>query len=158
MCAAAGLIQSLRLSKRVRQLELLISAVNFIASEIRYAAMPVPDILRRLARSPEFGELQLFEVCAGQLQNCPDIRESWRRAVEEVKPKLSLKPGDYDALEHFGETFGGTDVEGQTANCESCVRLLEPRLDEAREDARKRGRMYFSLGLLAGGFAVVVLI
>lgn len=140
------------------QLETVIGALQFISSEIRYSAAPVTDILKRLSALPEYRELHIFNNCSLYLEQCSDIRESWRNALVSAAPKLALRPGDYDALERFGETFGATDVEGQTANCEGCVRLLQCRLDEAREDERRRGRMYFSMGLLAGAFAVVILI
>lgn len=150
--------RSLRLSKRVRQLELWIGAVRRIAGEIRYAATPLGRIVQRLQEAGEYRELRMFGPCAILFGETDDFPGAWRAAADEVKSGLALTQRDWEPVLALGNTLGTTDVAGQVADCERCIRLLDARLEAAREDCGKRGRMYASLGVLTGVFFFILLL
>lgn len=154
-CAAAGLIKSYSLSKRVRELEAFLSAFSQISTEIRYFASPTNVIISKLDAFNEYKGLHIFGLCKENLERTHDFSKAWDCAISEAKPYLSLEKSDIDVLKSFGNTFGTTDVEGQIANCERYCDLLRQRLESARQDKVKRGRMYTSLGVLAGIFFAV---
>lgn len=151
-------MKSAALSKRVRQLEGFVGALEMISSDIRYLASPVDVLMRKLDSMPEYKELLLFGLCAEELTHTRDLRRAWAEALRKSRPQLALDNGDAEALLWFGRMLGTTDVEGQTASCERYAGLLRQRLDAARRDRQTRGRMYSSLGLLAGAFLFVVFI
>lgn len=157
ICTAAGLGASLRLSKRVGHLEAFIAAMGLLSTEIRYNAPPVAVLLEKLDAAPEFGRLRVFGFCRELLRVKQGVFEAWPEALALARPSLSIAEGDAEVLLAFGRAFGATDVEGQLANCESCRAQLQSRLEEAREEKLKRGRMYSSLGVLAGLFLVILL-
>lgn len=154
-CTAAGLIKSYALSKRVRELEAFLSAFSQISTEIRYFASPTNIIISKLDSFDEYKGLRVFGLCKKELEKTHDFAKAWNRAVDEAKPYLALTQNDIDAIKSFGTTFGTTDAEGEIANCERYCELLRRRLENAREDKLKRGRMYTSLGVLAGVFFAV---
>lgn len=157
VCTAAGLGKSHSLTKRVRELEGFLGAISFIETEIRYFAEPTGEIMSKLSESKEFSPLKVFGLCASHLAATRDLSAAWRLALEQSRQSLSLDDGDAEALTSFGEAFGTTDAEGQLANCERCRELLQRRLESAREDRQRRGRMFTSLGVLAGVFFAVIL-
>lgn len=151
-------MKSAALSKRVRQLEGFVGALGMISSDIRYFASPVDVLMRKVDSMPEYRELILFGLCARELAHTRDLQRAWSNALKESRPQLALDDGDAEALLWFGRVLGTTDVEGQTASCERYAGLLRQRLEAARRDRQTRGRMYSSLGLLAGAFLFVVFI
>lgn len=153
----AGLLKSAQFTKRVRQLEGFIGALQSISTEIRYLSAPLEDIMAKCDALPEFKELRVFGRCRELFLREHDFPSAWEQALREAKPDLALDPGDHEALLWFGKVLGTTDVEGQTANCERFGELLGQRLQRAREDQAKHGKMYTSLGVLAGVFFVVLL-
>lgn len=150
-------MRSLRLSKRVRQLELWTGAVRFISSEIRYSATPLDRIVAKLANAEEYRELHVFEPCAQRLKATRDFASAWQEAVSSEKSRLALTQTDCEPILSLGGTLGTTDVEGQVADCGRCAQMLAVRLDAAREDCGKRGRMYASIGVLSGVFFIILL-
>ncbi len=153
----AGLLRSAALSKRVRQLEGFSGAMESIATEIRYFALPLAELMAKLDAMPEYRELRVFGSAGRAFAKSRDFPSAWERAVAEAKPYLALDEGDREALLWFGRGLGTTDVEGQTAGCARYRALLRQRLEAAIEDKKRRGRMYSSLGVLAGVFFVVIL-
>jgi stage III sporulation protein AB len=158
VCSAAGLLKSAELSKRVRQLDALKGAINLISTEIRYFASPVDVIMKKLNALDEYRELGIFGLCERNLAVMRDFSKAWAASIDEAKPRLALNKGDYETLLWFGTMLGATDIEGQTANCERYGELLSQRLERAHEDKAKRGKMYSTLGILAGAFFVVILL
>jgi stage III sporulation protein AB len=155
-CSAAGLMKSYSLTKRVRELEEFLGALTFISTEIRYFASPTAEIMKKLADSGEFEKLKVFEFCTEFLKNTRDFPKAWNQAIEKAKPYLSLEDDDIKAVKEFGASFGATDADGQTANCERYAELIRQRLESAKDDRAKRGRMFSSLGVLCGIFFAFV--
>lgn len=157
VCTTAGLLKSARFSKRVRQLEGFVGALDAISTDIRYLAAPLEDIMAKCDALPEYQELCVFGLCREIFLQERDFPAAWEQALKQAKPTLALDAGDCEALTWFGRVLGTTDVDGQTANCARYGELLRQRLERAREDRAKRGKMYTSLGVLAGVFLVVLL-
>lgn len=155
-CATAGLLKAGSLQKRVHELEAFLSVLALIANEIRYYAAPTAEILEKLDSSPEFHGLRLFGDCLTRLRETRDISTAWTAALKAAAPGLALDEGDLEALAWFGAVLGSTDAQGQLANCERYTALLAQRLESARQDQARRGRMYTSLGMLTGVFFCVL--
>lgn len=156
-CVMAGQMASHRLARRVEQLEALISAVGYISTEIRYNALPVGLLFERLDAIAEYRPLRLFGLCAKRLAESGDLALAWEASLEEAKGSLALRDSDYEALRIFGRQLGTTDIPGQLSLCDSCTGMLRQRLQAARDERAKRGKMYTSLGILTGTFCVILL-
>jgi stage III sporulation protein AB len=158
VCSTVGMMMSMKLSKRVRQIESFICAVGLIATEIRYFASPVEVLVEKLNQIEEYRQLKVFEMCKLNLKHEKQFSKAWELAIKEAEHTLSLQSADYESLLWFGRSLGTTDVQGQLANCENCCEQLSQRLTLAREDMNKKGKMYSSLGVLTGIFVAVMLI
>jgi stage III sporulation protein AB len=157
-CAAAGISKSNSISKRVRQLEAFSNAIALVSTEIRYFASPVDVLMAKLNSLAEYKDLRAFGICHRNFRKCRDFQKAWEDAINESKQFLSLDEGDYETLLWLGQVLGTTDVEGQTASCERYRELINQRLSQARADQASKGKMYTSLGILAGAFVFVLLI
>lgn len=157
-CTMAGLMKSITLSRRVRELEYFISAFNYISTEIRYLSSPVDVIISNLVADSDRTKPRVFELCLAEFQKSHDFKASWLKAVSDSKPFLSLTREDVETLIRFGDTFGTTDSQGELANCNIYMENFRQRLACARSDKSKRAHMYLSLGLLTGVLIAAVLI
>lgn len=157
-CAGFGFSKSFGFLRRIRQLEAFTGAINQIANEIRYFSSPTEVIMEKIDGMEEYRNLKIFGICKEKMKETRDFYKAWESALRQVKPSLSLQEGDTETLLWFGRVLGTTDVEGELANCERYRVLLNQRLENAREDQKKRGKMYSSLGVLAGVLFVVILI
>lgn len=155
-CVAAGLMKTASLAKRVRELQTFLNALSMISDEIRFFATPTNEIISKLDNAEGYKQLRIFAFCRENLKHTRDFSKAWGDALASAKPFLSLDDGDIEALSWFGSVFGTTDAQGQTANCERYYNLLQQRLECARDDKEKRGKMFTSLGVLAGAFFAVM--
>lgn len=156
VCAIWGMQKSFKLHKRVSQIEGFCGAISLISSEIRCFATPIDVLLAKLDSLEEYKRLCVFGLCRQYFNLTNNFSASWERAVEETKNSLALNFGDYEEIKWFGKLLGTKDIVGEVANCERYRELLEKRLDIARVDCIKKGRMYGSLGVLTGTFLFVL--
>lgn len=158
VCTAAGLLKSYSLKKRVNELETFSSSFRDISIEIRYFATPTDVIISKLNEIKAYKSLRVFATCKESLEQTRNFSQSWNDAVDKALPYLSLDKEDAGIIKRFGDSFGTTDVEGQIANCEQYSLMLDDRLQIARDDKKKRGKMFSSLGILAGVFLTIFFI
>lgn len=158
VCASAGLLKSYTLKKRVNELEAFGSSLRDISVEIRYFATPTDVIISKLNEVKAYKSLRVFKECEQNLEQTRDFEKSWNDAIDKALPYLSLDKEDAVIIKRFGESFGTTDVDGQIANCEQYSAMLDQRLEIARDDKKKRGKMFSSLGILGGVFLTIFFI
>lgn len=61
-----------------------------------------------------------------------------------------MKLKDKRLIEQFGAELGHTDIEGQIAHCEVTAKLLEEQIEQAREEKKKKSKLFSMLGLFFG--------
>lgn len=150
-CTAVGLRQSRILKLRVENLGELEQLCTEISLEMRCAAPP----LERLAESlhGEFARLLNIELSNGR-----DIRGAWADSCEKLGKAAFCKTDERQLLKELGAALGTTSAESQLGLLE----LYRGRFSELRsaalEEYRQKGRLFRSVGALAGaGAAVLVL-
>lgn len=133
--------------------------LNYMLEEIRILlrckSATVYEIAETLAADERFSEFTFLKRLTAEKDK--PFRESWCRAVSENVPR-SLKKADTEILLDIGRRLGTTDLEGQLG----AVRLWQSELSSAaasaEEDFAKKGKLYRSLGALAGAFIAIMLI
>ncbi|MGN0597832.1 MAG: stage III sporulation protein AB [Ruminiclostridium sp.] len=138
----AGLYLSSRLDKRVKALEEILLKADEIQTMIRYQSMEPRQILEKVA------ENSILSSCSYKDGNVNISEEGLYMLDEQDKTIL------FDLLNGIGKT----DTDGQLSMLEMNKSLLQSRLEQAREDYSKKGRMYRSVGVLLGIGAAVTLI
>lgn len=148
----AGYLESHKLTARVEQLEAFLRFLSLAQTEIRFAALPVEQIVQKHGR-----ELEFLRLCA---QNCGGgkaFSTVWEQSVTAGTGDGGLLSQDIELLRGFGSGFGASDVDGQLSHCALYTELIGESLKSAREEKGKKSRLYQTLGVFAGITAALVL-
>ena len=126
----AGYVQSHRLSQRVAQLEEMLRFLNAAQTEIRYSAF--------------------LQQCAARYKAGEDFHTAWEEGVRTGAKGTGLTEEDQTLLRDFGSGFGASDVEGQLSHCRLYAELFQDRLERARQEKARKGKLYLMLGSFSG--------
>lgn len=75
----------------------------------------------------------------------------------QSKGKTSLNDSDISHLLSLANIIGSSDTDGQLSAISMVEELLKRQRAEAQEAKEKKGRLYRSLGALAGAGMVIIL-
>ena len=148
----AGYIQSHRLTQRLEQLEAMLRFLTAAQTEIRYSAVDVGEIKQRHGES-----LAFLQRCAGCCFEGKDFHTAWEEGVRTGTKGTGLTEKDLTLLRNFGDGFGTSDVEGQLSHCRLYAELFTGRLEDAREEKARKGKLYLMLGAFSGMAAALFL-
>ncbi|MFQ6804039.1 MAG: stage III sporulation protein AB [Lachnospiraceae bacterium] len=159
-CAGMGLLESLRLKKRIDQLKLLIRIASFLEGEISFAKTTLPEALRsvggRLA-SPFSGISQGSGLAAGDLS---------RKILRGTSASVGRRPSGGDGTLPGGSGgFYGAAADLGYLDGKMQVHILKTyRMEQERKVLRLTGelpakqKLFQSLGILGGIFLVILLL
>lgn len=71
---------------------------------------------------------------------------------------MNLLPEDLELMASLADIVGASDTEGQLSALEMIETLLQKQRNEAISAQQKKGKLYRSLGALAGASMVVLLL
>jgi stage III sporulation protein AB len=145
--------------RQAAQLRQLVTALEFMKSEIQYRMTPLPELFGQLAGSPDPAVGGLFGLCAGFLRHdrtCPPAA-AFQKALGEER-RLVLSGETRQTLLALGLALGRFDVEGQCRSIELAERRLQKESDELEAKKRARCRSYETLGICAGLAIAVILV
>jgi stage III sporulation protein AB len=148
-----------RYANRSRQLRQFISALKLLETEIFYAATPLPDACRRIAKLSPTPVGAFFRQVAENLMDGQGrtATEVWREALLAMKDELALKESDRSVLIAFGQTLGVSDREDQIKHIHLAIAQLSAEEVSAREEQLKSEKMWRYLGALLGLTLVILL-
>lgn len=141
----AGYVQSHRLSQRVAQLEGMLRFLNAAQTEIRYSAASVVEIIQRHGSS-----LAFLQQCAARCKAGADFHTAWEEGLRMEANGMGLTESDRSLLHDFGDGFGASDVDGQLSHCRLYAELFQDRLESARQEKARKGKLYLMLGSFSG--------
>ncbi|MDR1663654.1 MAG: stage III sporulation protein AB [Clostridiales bacterium] len=158
-CAALGFYFAWRESFRIQDLRELKKALLILASEIEYAAAPLPEAMANLAPRVEKPVSLIFSDFSRKLSNSggETAYRMWESAVAEHKSKSCLADEDIEALTAFGKTLGYLDKRMQLNAIAFANRYIDDKTAELQLSCDRNRRMYRSLGLIGGVLVAVVL-
>ena len=133
-----------------------------IASEIRYTAAPVRELIFSASRAAEYRSLRFLEDMERALEAEGDFPRVWIRTVEREGGKCGFTAEDQALLQEFGKGLGTSDTpvsytQGQTAHCSLYGELFSRQAEDARREVANKGKLYIMLGL-AGGLGLALLL
>ena len=144
-----GLHSSYKLSDEENIIAAGISMLEGISSQIRYSSTPCGEIVKSLAKDAVLSEkLPFLGICAALLKS----GISYPRAIDEAL----RDDGHREQLIMLSE-LGSGDADHSLGVISIMNEKLKAELANAREKKSKYGKMYKTLGALAGA-AVVILI
>ncbi len=152
MTTLLGYMESYKLRMRVETLETFLKVIRLMETEMRFHALPLRQIVEK-----HCGDMELLRQCHLQLEIGKSFDMAWKSGVEAGTGGSGLKSKDKSLIERFGAELGHTDIEGQIAHCEVTAKLLEAQIEQAREEKKKKSRLFSMLGLFSGtGIALLI--
>ncbi|HEY8418079.1 MAG TPA: hypothetical protein VIK93_08610 [Limnochordales bacterium] len=159
--AAAGLLGAVvarTYQERPQVLRALQAALTMLATEITYAATPLPEALRRVARHTPAAVASFFEEVSRALEHNPGapVGEVWRRAVA-ARRGWCLTAEDEAVLLDLGGYLGRSAAADQERHLRLALAQLSRLQGEAEAQRDAHVRLWRYLGLCAGGCLVLLL-
>ena len=151
-----GISMAQALSRRVRELEGCIALLTGMEGELSYSLAPPDEAVARLEERESAQEAPFLPACAALCRKGTPFPQAWREAVE--KQGGSLTREDAAIVEALADTLGQCDLDGQLSSLSHPKALLAMQLAAARERCESHGKLYRTMGLLAGAFVVVFFI
>lgn len=155
--AGAGILLSDRLNKRVKELELTLVFLDKLKTCLTYQNLPTNEMIELLAEDPSCKSLPYLTACHELLAGPTAFPNAWRTAMRQSKGKTSLNDSDISHLLSLASIIGSSDTDGQLSAISMVEELLKRQRAEAQEAKEKKGRLYRSLGALAGAGMVIIL-
>ena len=143
---------AVRLHGVVETLESFLKVIRLMETEMRFHALPLRQIIDKYC-----GDMDLLWQCHLLLKTGKSFDEAWKSGVAAGTKGSGLKLKDKRLIEQFGAELGHTDIEGQIAHCEVTAKLLEEQIEQAREEKKKKSKLFSMLGLFFGtGVALLI--
>lgn len=156
---AAGAAAGAMLSQRLRDEREICRETGDVlrssALQIRYRGADVYELSTGLKNSRGLGSLTFLRYLPEQYCCGEDFHENWRSALNR---QSGIPDEERGILARLGELLGTSDIEGQL----SSIAALEDELSliEAKreENYRRRGKLFRSVGVLAGAMTGILVI
>lgn len=126
-----------------------------LSVQIRFKASTVYELLDALANS--VGELEFLSLAQKRASCGESFFAAWEKGLADWR-NSDIKEEDRALLLSIGEKLGDSDVDGQLSTIELHKQHLNTLLLSATEERKKKGKLYRSLGVLAGVFVAIMLL
>lgn len=154
--SGTGFLLASNLNKRVENIELILSMIERIKTNICYSKTPTPQIIINLASYNLYKPLTFLSECQNMMREKTDFPTAWKKSVD--KSSLHLQKDDITYLKSIGEILGSSDAESQINALDLTAGFLEQNLNDAKTIKNTNGKMYKALGTLFGiGIGILLL-
>ncbi len=161
MSALAGCFAADGLKRRLHGLRMFRDMLEEIRLMIRYEALEVTEIVKRLSgeeKKYNLPFLAVLDTLTANIEESGDMTfsQAWRMAVTENGDPFSDE--DIALIVKTGRIIGSCDCEGQLSALSVVCAETDRLISEAQEQYRAKGRLYRALGAIAGAVIAVIII
>lgn len=156
--ALAGRYYAYLEKKRVETLRDILMMISVTETQLRYARLPVSDLLKNLSENSALSGLGFLRECRELLCFGEPFSSAWKNSIGQNSELKKLLPEAYDSLIVLGDEIGATDLEGQLSRCEYYKQFFARILEEREEKSKRSAKLFPPLGLLLGISAALFLI
>ncbi len=153
-----GFYLSSRQTGRVKLINDILLMLTVIETQIRYACLPVSDLLRIICDNDKLNNLQFIRVCREKTLSGIAFPVAWRESIEFDREICRLLYHSKPYLMRLGEDIGTTDMQGQISCCEYYRHIFQKELSDSEEKTKKYSKLYPALGLMTGISAAIIII
>lgn len=153
-----GLGRARELSRRQAALAAWAEALALLEGELAFSLPDMPQLLEKLSReaaSPAGEALEAVWLGLDRLGE-KSFSQLWRQAVTEHPGALA--PEELEQLCRLGAQLSGRGWQDQRKAAETVRSSLLAQGERVREELRREGRSYGTLGLALGAFLTILLI
>lgn len=159
-CAGLGLLESLRLKKRIDQLRVLIRIASFLEGEIAFARTTLPEALRSVGGRTASPFSEFLGELARQLETSSGktFGELLRQSVAAHLEDSELGREDLEDFCEAAVHLGYLDGKMQVHILETYRKEQERKVLRLTGELPAKQKLYRSLGILGGIFLVILLL
>lgn len=158
-CTGVGLYTALRYLIRIHLLEELEQAMQFIYSEVEYAACDMVEIMHMLtvrgcACRPFWCRMEeALLSCEGRL-----FYQCWKEYISDIDGYSCLKAEELLLLQELGKNLGNMNREAQLHTICLFLERLHTILIQAKGEYKEKRKISGIVGITAGIFISVLLV
>lgn len=154
---AVGISMAATHRTEIKNLKLLISALDYMACELRYHLTPLPELLHQ-AGTESIGMIRnVLLAFSSELERqvTPDVRGCMDAVLSTFE---RLPPVTKNCLNQLGSLLGRFDIDGQLINLDAARTTCRTALEELEDNKDARIRSYQTLSLCAGAALAIIMI
>jgi stage III sporulation protein AB len=156
-----GLMIARQYTERPIQLRNFQFCLQMLATDINYAAYPLPEALFLLSKKADQKLAEMFKLAGEMLLNNEEghtAGEVWELALKQIAPKTALKAADQDILINLGRSLGLSDREDQLKHIQLAITQLDQQVISAQSERDKNEQIWKYLGFCTGLIVVIFII
>lgn len=159
-CSALGLSARQRLRQRLRALDAMINALQYIASELQCRMTPLPELIESLACSDNDITARIFRTMRAKIRQKDELSlpYKWCRAFQECRETVGLGEEENRLLCDMSGFLGKYDSVQQVKSLDYVRRRLCDLRISAQEELHSKGNIYRTCGIALGIVTVLVLL
>ena len=156
-CTLTGFSFSAAYRREERDLQQLISALDFMACELQFRKSPLPELCYQAGAQGKGCIGTIFRNLAKELESqvSPDV-QSCLAIAAATSGHLSARI--QEAVCILGSSLGRFDLEGQLLGLEAVRSYCKSQLEEMAQGREARLRSYQTLGLCAGAALAILFV
>ncbi len=147
-----------RQRRRVLEIAAWQALLAMLASDVSYSAVPLGQALRSATRSAKGLVREFAAGLASRLEGHVLLAEAWRTELERLRPRSCLTADDTAPLLELGEQLGRFGRDEHRGFFLRCQERLELQRRAAADESVRGGRMWRTLGAVAGVALALVLL
>lgn len=154
--ASLGFWMAYRMEKQLQEYRVLQKLLLLLSNRMRMGESFAQALESCLDAGAEAWEPWIKRMLEG-LGNQKPLSEVWQEALEKAKGELHLEKEDYRMLAGLGKSMQGANLEsclGQISQVQDYFHAEQVMLEQAIQE---QGRLYRTIGVLAGILVMVVL-
>lgn len=156
-CGGCGYLMAAQHMAKIRQLQNLIAALDYMRSDLQYRCTPLPQLCRQAGQLNQGKIKQIFILLADELE--AQISPNVHRCMATVLDKLgAIDQVLHGILMELGLNLGRFDMNGQLRILEYTQDLCRENLTKLTQNKDSRLRSYQTLGLCAGAALAILFV
>lgn len=157
--AMLGFYQADQLAGRAKKIRQFIQALQRLETEIVYGMNPLAEALEQIAKTMNGPVAAMLSEISVKLMepSGQSALEIWQRVIKSRWPMSGLQSLEKEAVLQLGSSLGISDREDQMKHLQLAIHQLQTAEAMASEDYKRFGKMWKSLGFLAGALVVVLM-
>ena len=157
-CSLVGISMSQALSKRVRELKLVLVFIDKLKTHIQWGKTPTKQAITELAKDRRFLPLLFLKETAKNLASSGNFPLIWRQAVSDKSKSMQIDHSDTEYISGIANILGSSDEVGQINALTLTETMIKQNLEIATRKKEVYGKLYNSLGVLTGGIIAIFLL
>lgn len=156
--AGMGCQESRKLSEHIQALEDYLQVIICLKGEIRYGGSSLPDAFCEAAMHCSERYAVFLKTVSEKMENRQeeDPGRIVRQCVMEYLRENALSAEEKERIAQLGERLGYLDREMQLRQLSLYESEFERMIQNAKEDAPAKKKMYHSLGILGGAMIAIL--